>query len=110
MALDHKLITRSLRAARAMRGLGRGHFAPAPPGTTRTEAANGSLPWRARFVFSTRSRSFNAVAILLTCLLLALAPRINAADESWFLQVAYRLATGDVLYRDVFYGATPLSA
>lgn len=30
-------------------------------------------------------------------------------DESWFLQVAHRMTTGDVLYRDVFFGATPFS-
>ena len=31
-------------------------------------------------------------------------------DEAWFLQVARRVASGDVLYRDVFFGVTPLSA
>jgi hypothetical protein len=31
-------------------------------------------------------------------------------DESWFLQVAHRVASGEVLYRDVFFGVTPLSA
>jgi hypothetical protein len=30
-------------------------------------------------------------------------------DESWFLQVLDRVRRGDVLYRDVFFGATPLS-
>jgi 4-amino-4-deoxy-L-arabinose transferase-like glycosyltransferase len=34
---------------------------------------------------------------------------INTRDEAWFLQVAARTADGDVLYRDVFFGATPLS-
>lgn len=33
----------------------------------------------------------------------------NRADESWFLQVVHRVMAGDVLYRDVFFGATPLS-
>ena len=33
----------------------------------------------------------------------------NMADESWFLQVIHRVTNGDVLYRDVFFGATPLS-
>jgi len=30
-------------------------------------------------------------------------------DEAWFLQVVGRTLAGDVLYRDVFFGATPLS-
>lgn len=34
---------------------------------------------------------------------------INMADESWFLQVVHRVTSGDVLYRDVFCGYTPLS-
>jgi hypothetical protein len=31
-------------------------------------------------------------------------------DEAWFLQVARRMVSGDVLYRDVFFGVTPISA
>ena len=34
---------------------------------------------------------------------------VNLTDESWFLQVVYRLTSGTVLYRDVFFGITPLS-
>ena len=30
-------------------------------------------------------------------------------DETWFWQVAQRVTRGDRLYRDVFYGATPLA-
>ena len=30
-------------------------------------------------------------------------------DKSWFLQVVNRVSAGDVLYRDVFFGATPLA-
>ena len=37
------------------------------------------------------------------------AERDQHGDESWFLQVVTRVAEGDVLYRDVFFGATPLS-
>ncbi len=33
----------------------------------------------------------------------------NSFDESWFLQVVQRVTSGDVLYRDVFFGVTPLS-
>jgi hypothetical protein len=34
---------------------------------------------------------------------------VNLQDESWFLQVVNRVLSGDVLYRDVAFGATPLS-
>jgi len=33
----------------------------------------------------------------------------EAQDETWFLQVVHRVVSGEVLYRDVFYGATPLA-
>jgi 4-amino-4-deoxy-L-arabinose transferase-like glycosyltransferase len=33
----------------------------------------------------------------------------NRRDEAWFLQVVSRVANGDDLYGDVFFGATPLS-
>ena len=34
---------------------------------------------------------------------------VGLTDEVWFLQVATRVADGDVLYRDVFFNTTPLS-
>jgi len=34
---------------------------------------------------------------------------LDFLDESWFLQVVYRVTSGDVLYRDVFFPVTPLS-
>ena len=34
---------------------------------------------------------------------------VNVFDESWFLQVLSQLSLGDILYRDVFFGITPLS-
>ena len=34
---------------------------------------------------------------------------MNLGDESWFLQVVHRVDFGEVLYRDVFCGVTPLS-
>lgn len=34
---------------------------------------------------------------------------MGTADASWFLRVACRLAAGEVLYRDVFYGAGPIA-
>ena len=30
-------------------------------------------------------------------------------DEAWFLQVVHRMGKGEVLYRDIFFGVTPLS-
>ena len=30
-------------------------------------------------------------------------------DETWFLQVVHRVVSGDVLYRDIFFGTTPLA-
>ena len=39
----------------------------------------------------------------------SLTAGVNPLDEAWFLQVANRITHGDVLYRDVFFGATPLS-
>jgi len=53
-----------------------------------------------------------AYGVLLFCvgLYAALTSGMISNDESWFLQVARRIASGDVLYRDVFFGVTPLSA
>jgi hypothetical protein len=34
---------------------------------------------------------------------------VGMADESWFLQLLHRVSSGEVLYRDIFYGVTPLS-
>lgn len=34
----------------------------------------------------------------------------NPTDESWFVQVISRMRAGDVLYRDIAYGAGPLPA
>jgi hypothetical protein len=32
------------------------------------------------------------------------------SDEAWFLQVVHRMSSGQVLYRDISFGVTPLSA
>ena len=50
-----------------------------------------------------------ALAALIVVAGFYLLSGINTRDESWFLQVVTRVADGDVLYRDVFFGATPLS-
>lgn len=46
-----------------------------------------------------------AALVLYRCLL---GPPI-LTDESWFLQVVTRVAGGETLYRDVFFGSTPLA-
>ncbi|NGX47962.1 MAG: hypothetical protein K1000chlam3_01347 [Chlamydiae bacterium] len=43
------------------------------------------------------------------CLWFCVFQEINTDDETWFLQVVNRVLSGDVLYRDVFLGVTPLS-
>lgn len=37
------------------------------------------------------------------------ATGLTPFDEAWFLQVAHRVTSGEILYRDVFFGVTPLS-
>ncbi|MFH0782542.1 MAG: hypothetical protein V2B20_11420 [Pseudomonadota bacterium] len=54
------------------------------------------------------------IALLLGCcwclnFVIAYCAGVGPVDESWFLQVVNRVSEGDVLYRDVFFGATPLS-
>jgi hypothetical protein len=41
---------------------------------------------------------------------LSLTARYLSRDEPWILQVVSRMQSGEILYRDVFYGATPLGA
>jgi hypothetical protein len=52
-----------------------------------------------------------AIALLLFAALFALdlAYGVGFADDSWSLLVFHRVGSGEVLYRDVFFGATPLS-
>lgn len=47
--------------------------------------------------------------VLSVALLRSLTDGFDLHDESWFLQVVSRVRAGDVLYREVFFGATPLS-
>lgn len=67
-----------------------------------------------RPAFSAFSRRIGRQAILTLGLFfvsfyLALAAGVNRGDEAWFLQVSRRVAEGERLYTDVFFGAGPLS-
>jgi hypothetical protein len=64
---------------------------PASPARWRTDVAVGGLI----FVFA---------------LAFAVSWGWDVADESWFLHVADRVASGEALYRDVYLHVTPLSA
>jgi hypothetical protein len=50
-----------------------------------------------------------AVTTFLMGLWLSLFQEINLDDETWFLQVVRRVLDGEILYRDIYFGATPLS-
>jgi len=54
---------------------------------------------------------WSALGIVLWGLSLYLlaAQGIERSDESWFLQVTRRVNGGETLYKDMFFGATPLS-
>ncbi len=56
-----------------------------------------------------RARRLAAWAALSVAAFLLTARADFSWDEAWFLQVVDRVLAGDVLYRDVFFGATPLS-
>lgn len=49
------------------------------------------------------------LAIFMWGLGISVAQDFGMEDESWFLRVCQRVLEGDVLYRDIFYGTTPLA-
>ncbi len=49
------------------------------------------------------------VVLVILCAGFCLFQEINTDDETWFLQVVNRVISGEVLYRDVYLGVTPLS-
>jgi hypothetical protein len=57
-----------------------------------------------------RSSLLAGLGIVVVGSLLLEISRLNTWDEAWFLQVITRLTHGEVLYREVFYGTTPLAA
>jgi hypothetical protein len=58
---------------------------------------------------STRQAVALAAGLTFACTLISAAGGLDIADEMWFLQVTTRVAHGDVLYRDVFFGSTPMA-
>lgn len=69
------------------------------PGRCRTPAGTGE---GVRWLLS-------GLALALFGVIVAATRGVTMADEGWFLQVVRRVAGGETLYRDVFFGATPLS-
>ena len=53
--------------------------------------------------------SIVALAVAASCAFAVVTQGFAAPDEAWFLQVVARGLSGDVLYRDVYFNATPLS-
>jgi len=51
-----------------------------------------------------------ALSLFVVAMLFCLIQEISLDDETWFLQVARRILSGELLYRDIHFGVTPLSA
>lgn len=66
-----------------------------------------AVPQSARNLYS-EPITWAALAVL--GYLLSVVGSFDTSGDAWLLQVAHRVASGEVLYRDVFFGATPLSA
>jgi hypothetical protein len=56
-----------------------------------------------------KSWFFTFSAVFLVIFAWSFTSDLNIGDESWFLQVVHRVNQGEVLYRDIFFGATPVS-
>jgi hypothetical protein len=57
---------------------------------------------------SARALAALGAALSVLALLMSVTAGVDRWDEMWFLQVASRVAGGEALYRDVFFGSTPL--
>ncbi|HLL83693.1 MAG TPA: hypothetical protein VK420_13600, partial [Longimicrobium sp.] len=69
---------------------------------------SGGLP-RARGPAAWARWAAAGAAAFTLALAYSAASGFGRADESWFLRVVDRVLAGEVLYRDVFLGVTPLS-
>ena len=67
-------------------------------------ALNPKIQWNGKSLF------WVAVSVFSIALIYALFQEINTDDETWFLQFVRRVLSGEVLYRDIYFGLTPLSA
>jgi hypothetical protein len=66
-----------------------------------SRAASVTVGWRAW--------AAAGAAVFALALAFSAASGFGMADEAWYLRVIYRVLAGEVLYRDVFLGVTPLS-
>ncbi len=57
---------------------------------------------------SARALAALGAALTFLALVMSVVTGVDDWDEMWFLQVASRVAGGEALYRDVFFGSTPL--
>ena len=86
------------------------------PATTGLGLACASLSFMERHIrgwtpLSRMTRRGDFLGVFLLGLYISVTrARLPLTDETWFLQVLHRVQQGDILYRDVFFGVTPLSA
>lgn len=59
---------------------------------------------------SFKSDAIVGLTVFTVAVALSIAWGFDSADDPWFLYVSHRLAHGEVLYRDVHFHVTPLSA
>jgi hypothetical protein len=72
-----------------------------------------TAPLHARLPVSVTARVATLASLFSVMFLLGLGfsvSQLNRVDEAWFVQVIARMRAGDVLYRDIAYGAGPLPA
>lgn len=60
-------------------------------------------------IFTAKNYAIIGIALFLLGLFFCLFQEVNRDDETWFLQVVNRVLSGEVLYKDIYFGAFPLS-